>query len=114
MIARSMGALTVALALTLTAPWLLEKSGLRRVEAHAAGLPQQQAEIGINLDMVADWAPAWVFVDVFKHARPWIESLRAQRRAALACGQLPTVASSAFESPRPRGPTQAITPAHWK
>lgn len=75
MIVRSMGALTAALALTLAAPLLLERSGLRRVEALAAGLPAQQAEIGINLDMVADWAPAWVFVDVFKHARPWIAQL---------------------------------------
>lgn len=27
--------------------------------------------IGVNLDPVTDWNPAWVFTDVFKTSRPW-------------------------------------------
>ncbi len=28
--------------------------------------------VGINLDYVVDWNPSWVYVDVFKTARPWL------------------------------------------
>jgi len=28
--------------------------------------------IGMNLESVVDWSPAWTFTDVFKASRPWI------------------------------------------
>jgi hypothetical protein len=77
MMARSMGALAALAALIFVTPWM--RLGDERIEVHA-GPPAMGASpidtgIGINLDTVADWAPAWVFVDAFKHARPWIPQL---------------------------------------
>jgi len=34
--------------------------------------PTARAELGVNLDLMTDWSPAWTFVDGFKHARTWI------------------------------------------
>jgi len=28
--------------------------------------------IGVNLEQVVDWSPAWTFTDAFKSSRPWI------------------------------------------
>jgi hypothetical protein len=36
----------------------------------AGDVPHMQ--IGMNLENVVDWSPAWTFTDVFKASRPWI------------------------------------------
>ncbi|MEY3204736.1 MAG: hypothetical protein RLZZ21_1067, partial [Planctomycetota bacterium] len=28
--------------------------------------------VGMNLENVVDWSPAWTFTDAFKASRPWI------------------------------------------
>ena len=39
------------------------------------GLAQTPPPLGINLNGVSDFSPAWVFVDAFKMARPWRTNL---------------------------------------
>lgn len=34
--------------------------------------PEPHLTMGMNLAGISDWTREWVFVDVFKHARPWI------------------------------------------
>ncbi|MFZ4681494.1 MAG: hypothetical protein ACOYMS_03240 [Terrimicrobiaceae bacterium] len=36
------------------------------------GLASAPAQVGVNLDFLTDWSPAWTFVDGFKHARTWL------------------------------------------
>ncbi len=31
-----------------------------------------ELRIGMNLESVGDWSPAWTFTDAFKTSRPWI------------------------------------------
>lgn len=38
----------------------------------AAAEPRPAPRLGVNLDGVSYWSPAWVFVDAFKMAGPWI------------------------------------------
>jgi hypothetical protein len=77
MMVRSMGALAALAALTLLSPWMRLGGKQSEVSAGAGATlaPLVDTGIGINLDTVADWSPAWVFVDVFKHARPWLTQL---------------------------------------
>ncbi|MCE9629569.1 MAG: hypothetical protein K8S94_02460 [Planctomycetia bacterium] len=42
----------------------LEARGMMAADAHMA--------VGMNLENVVDWSPAWTFTDAFKASRPWI------------------------------------------
>ena len=46
-------------------------SGPERLESRAmfAAAPMQ---VGMNLENVVDWSPAWTFTDAFQSSRPWI------------------------------------------
>ncbi len=44
----------------------------RAQQAFGGSISDRLGPLGVNLDVVADWQPAWVFVDAFKAARPWI------------------------------------------
>lgn len=41
-------------------------------QAFGDSIVERLGPLGVNLDAIADWQPAWVFVDAFKTARPWI------------------------------------------
>ncbi|MFM7205908.1 MAG: Calx-beta domain-containing protein [Planctomycetaceae bacterium] len=38
----------------------------------AADMPAPPMAVGMNLENVVDWSPAWTFTDAFKASRPWI------------------------------------------
>lgn len=48
-----------------TGPERLESRSLTAADSHMA--------IGMNLENVVDWSPAWTFTDAFKASRPWID-----------------------------------------
>jgi hypothetical protein len=56
------------------------------------GAPER---LGVNLTDVLDYSTEWVFVDVFKHARPWVPQ------------------TTAWDSPWDTGQPLATTPAGW-
>ncbi|MFM7245285.1 MAG: Calx-beta domain-containing protein [Planctomycetaceae bacterium] len=51
-------------------------SGPERLEARSLMAadtgPSSHMAIGMNLENVVDWSPAWTFTDAFKASRPWI------------------------------------------
>lgn len=70
------GFLSAAVVFALFAP-AAEREGV-----YAAGNDQAAKDaiansesVGINLDFVVDWTPAWVFKDIFKTSRPWLSQL---------------------------------------
>lgn len=52
-------------------PRYVTMDGPKTITAHFAPNPPPQMHVGINLDALADWSTAYVFVDAFKEARPW-------------------------------------------
>jgi hypothetical protein len=47
-----------------------EQRGFERLEARQA--MAGDLRIGMNLESVVDWSPAWTFTDAFQTSRPWI------------------------------------------
>jgi len=45
---------------------------LLRAGVALLAISSAKAEIGVNLDFMTDWSPAWSYVDGFKHARTWL------------------------------------------
>jgi len=51
-------------------------NGCERLEPRsvmAGDSPVMHMAIGMNLENVVDWSPAWTFTDAFKASRPWID-----------------------------------------
>jgi hypothetical protein len=43
-----------------------------RLEARALMAADGHMAVGMNLENIVDWSPAWTFTDAFKASRPWI------------------------------------------
>ncbi len=50
----------------------LEARSLMAADAQATDAPTGVMAVGMNLENVVDWSPAWTFTDAFKASRPWI------------------------------------------
>jgi len=46
--------------------------GPERLEARSLMAADAHMAVGMNLENVVDWSPAWTFTDAFKASRPWI------------------------------------------
>jgi hypothetical protein len=49
---------------------LYRRLGLEHLEQR--DVPSANPAIGMNLEHIADWSPAWMFTDAFKASRPWM------------------------------------------
>lgn len=47
-------------------------SGPERLEPRSLMVADAHMAVGMNLENVVDWSPAWTFTDAFKASRPWI------------------------------------------
>ena len=47
-------------------------SVLERLEPRSLMAADVPMAVGMNLENVVDWSPAWTFTDAFKASRPWI------------------------------------------
>jgi hypothetical protein len=46
--------------------------GPERLEGRSLLAADTHMQVGMNLENVVDWSPAWTFTDAFKASRPWI------------------------------------------
>jgi hypothetical protein len=47
-------------------------AGCERLESRSLMAADGHMAVGMNLENVVDWSPAWTFTDAFKASRPWI------------------------------------------
>ena len=50
----------------------LALTGCERLEGRSLMAGDGPMQVGMNLENVVDWSPAWTFTDAFKASRPWI------------------------------------------
>ena len=62
----------------------------------------QRMQIGMNLENVVDWSPAWTFTDVFQASRPWISQAVDESTGAVTwdVGETHPLALDADGNPR--------------
>lgn len=46
--------------------------GIERLEPRSLMAADAHMAVGMNLENIVDWSPAWTFTDAFKASRPWI------------------------------------------
>jgi hypothetical protein len=47
-------------------------AGMERLEPRSLLAADAHMAVGMNLENIVDWSPAWTFTDAFKASRPWI------------------------------------------
>jgi hypothetical protein len=48
------------------------RAGIEQLEPRSLMAVDTHMAVGMNLENVVDWSPAWTFTDVFQASRPWI------------------------------------------